>query len=177
MVLHDASLGVFALIIALASICSSSYSLISLPPVVLLVLAHGPRTRPPPPAETSTACPTTRPPRALRCRVQDITMMGSKMTGSRSGRPLHINTFPLSLVFLSHHFRSQYTYYFPTAKSLRSPFRSVNTFVNSLAPLAASRLQDILTDLCLLLRYAKIPRSIGGSCVFLHASQAAACSK
>jgi hypothetical protein len=188
MVLHDASLGVFALIIALASICSSSYSLISLPPVVLLVLAHGPRTRPPPPAETnstrtisppetSTACPTTQPPRALRCRVQDITMMGSKTTGSRSGRPLYIHTFHLSLVFFSHHLISQYTYYFPTAKSLRSPSRSVNTFVNSLAPLAASRLQDILTDLCLLLRYAKIPRSIGGWCVFLHTSKATACSK
>jgi hypothetical protein len=39
MVLHDASLGVFALIITLASICSSSYSLISLPPVVLLTIS------------------------------------------------------------------------------------------------------------------------------------------
>jgi hypothetical protein len=44
------------------------------------------------------------------CQAQVITLMGSKMTGSRIGRPLYMNTFPLSLaLFFSHHLRSQYT--------------------------------------------------------------------
>jgi hypothetical protein len=59
-------------------------------------------------------------------------------------------SFVAGLLLLS---SSQITiYYLPTAKSLRSLSRSVNTLANLLA---ASRLPNILKDLCLLLRYAK----------------------
>jgi hypothetical protein len=73
------------------------------------------------------------------------------MTGS--GRPLYRNTFSLSLVFFSHHLRSQYT--IPGQKA--SLACSLGEYFCSLA---ASRLQYSLTDLCLPLRYAKIPHSI-----------------
>jgi hypothetical protein len=110
MVLHDAFLG-------------SSYSLISLPPVVLLTISL---LLPAAPDDTSSAggdklhsddissgdnhrVPYDDECKISLCRVQVINLMGSKMTGSRIGRPLYMNTFPLSLAFFSHHLRSQYT--------------------------------------------------------------------
>jgi hypothetical protein len=97
----------------------SSYSLISLPPVVLLTISL---LLPAAPDDTSSTGGDKLHPddvssgdnhrvsydaecKISLCRVQVITLMGSKMTGSRIGRPLYMNT----AFFFSHHLRSQYT--------------------------------------------------------------------